>query len=234
MTNARFEDLEKRARKVRFKKYVKFSLILAILIAVFSYFLMSITPKETPKLPLDVKKIERPKKTQNFTPIKQTKKVEKKVIAIKKETNYDTIKLKLNVVVPSKQQVMPQVKETKKTPQRSIEKYEPPKKVKINLQVKEVKSEGALLKKFQNDGSFESAQGLASFYFKKKRFEKSIFWSKKASKLDAKEALPWLVYAKSKYALGKKEEAIKSLELYLDYFSSDEIRQLLDSYRSGK
>jgi len=221
MTNARFEDLEKRARKVRFKKYMKFSFILAILIAVFSYFLISITPKGT-------------KKVQHFAPLKQTKKVEKKVITAKKETNYKTIKLKLNVTLPSKEQVIPEVKETKKVLQKSIEKNEPQKKVKIHFQVKEIRNEEALLQKFQDDGSFKSAQSLASLYFKKKRFEKSIYWSKKASKLDAKEALPWLFYAKSKYALGKKEEAIKSLELYLDYFSSNEIRKLLDSYRSGK
>ena len=234
MTNARFEDLEKRARKVRFKKYVKFSLILAVLIAVFSYFLMSITPKETPKVPLAVKKVEKPKKVQHVAPIKQTPKVEKKVQVIKKEKSYDTLKLKLNVTVPNKEQVEPQAKKTTKVLKKIIGKNESPKKVKIHFKVKEVKSEDALLQKFQNDGDFKSAQSLASLYFKKKRFAKSIYWSKKASKLNAKEPLAWLVYAKSKYALGKKEEAIKSLELYLDYFSSDEIRKLLDSYRSMK
>lgn len=107
-------------------------------------------------------------------------------------------------------------------------------KQKINMQVKEVKSEEAFLERFKVAGDLESAKSLANLYFLDNRFEKSIYWSKKATKLNAKDSFSWIIYAKSKYQLGEVKDAIKSLELYLEYFSSDEIRKLLRLYKGEK
>ncbi len=222
MTNARFEDLEKRVKKIKLKKYMKFSFIFIVVIALSCYIVMqNISKVEVVQKQLHVKKTIKPKE-------KKVVKVEKKIEPVKKKLTYDTIKLKVNISVPNIVEV-PTV-EVKKV----VVKEKLTIKRKINLRVKEVKSEDALLQRFKVAGDFESASSLAKLYFKKKKFERSIYWSKKASKLEAKEASSWIIYAKAKYEMGSKDEAIKSLELYLDYFSSDEITKLLKLYRSSK
>lgn len=238
MTNARFEDLERRVIKLKLKKYMKILLVFLIVFGLLGYLFVTYFSKEdVAKKPLHVTKVVKPKekKAKEFEPIKNIVKVEKKVEITKKEPTYDTVKLTLNIPFPNVEKIEEVAAEEKKVVEekRDVEK-EPNKKMEINFKVKEVKSEEALLKRFKVAGDFDSANSLASLYFDKKEFERSIYWSKKASKLDGKEESSWIIYAKSKYALGNKEEAIKSLELYLDYFSSDAIRKLLNIYRSSK
>jgi len=232
MTNARFEDLEKRVKKIKLKRYSKILFVFIVLIGVLGYFFTQNLPiQNVNKQTLHVKKKEKPKKkkVQQFDAIKKEVKVKKSIEPANKNITYDTIKLKLNIPILDIEN-----NKTINKKKEIIVKDFISKKNKINLQVKEVKSEEALLKRFKAAGDFESANSLAILYFKSEQYERSIFWSKKASKLNAQDESSWMIYAKSKNKLGKKEEAIKSLELYLDYFSSDKIRKLLNLYRSGK
>ena len=232
MTNARFEDLEKRVKFIKIKKYIKIFVILSVVIAV-SYYAVSINQVVVVDKPIHVKEVvkkEIPKKApkvQKFESIQQEIKVVKKELVVTKVDEveaYDTIKLspKLNFASSIKKDVV----EVKKEPII--------KKSKISLHVKEVKSEDALLERFRVAGDFESAMGLAYLYFDKQNFEKSIYWSKKASKLSSGDESAWLVYAKSKKAIDKTEDAIKALHLYLEYFSSQKIEKLLKLYRDEK
>ncbi|HIP30356.1 MAG TPA: hypothetical protein EYG83_06030 [Sulfurospirillum arcachonense] len=229
MTNARFGDLEKRVKLIKIKKYIKIFAILSVLIAV-SYYVVSINQVVVVAKPLHVKEVlkkELPKKApkvKKYEPIQQEIERVKQEIVVTKVEAYDTIKLSPKLNLPSI--LKKDVVEVKKEPII--------KKSKISLHVKEVKSEDALLKRFRVAGDFESAMGLAYLYFDKQNFEKSIFWSKKASKLSSGDESAWLIYAKSKKALGETEDAIKALHLYLEYFSSRRIEKLLKLYRDKK
>ena len=75
---------------------------------------------------------------------------------------------------------------------------------------------------------------MAKLYFQKQSFAESVYWSKKASKLNPENKISWLIYAKSKKNLGETEDAIRALELYLEYFSSNEVKKLLEIYRNNK
>lgn len=230
MTNAKFEDLEKRVKKIKLKKYIKVFLFLLVLVSSSGYFVaQNLTTNNLLKKPLHVNKPVKEKKVQQYEPIKEVRKKEEKIEVDDTEPKYNTIKLNLNVPAISREE-----NKTKVVEKKIILENEVPKKKKLNMQVKEVKSVDALLKRFEAAGDFEAANSLASLYFENKKYDRSIYWSKKASKLDAKESSSWIIYAKSKYALGNKEEAIKALELYLDYFTSDEIKKLLNFYRSNK
>ncbi len=236
MTNARFEDLEKRVKKIKLKKYIKIVFILVIVFGIAFYATVISKPKKVLK-PLPIKKIEKKvivKKETKVQKIKLVKKIVKKEITKdkvqeKEVNNYDTIMLspKVDFFQSKKKEnvikkVIPKEMITKKS------------KILLHVNVKEVKSEDALLERFRVAGDFDSAMGLAYLYFKKQNFKKSIYWSKKASKLSSSEDSSWLIYAKSKKAIGKKDEAIKALQLYLEYFSSNEIKKLLKLYRDKK
>jgi len=224
MTNARFEDLEKRVKSIKLKKYIKLIVLLVILFGACFYLLFTTKPNIVKK-PLHVEKVIKKEPVKKIPKIQKSKPGEK---AIKIEKNdYNTIKLspKISFGTIKKQKII-----EKKEPIK-VEKKPILKKSKISLHVKEVKSEDALLGRFKAAGDFESSIALAHLYFKKQNFEKSIYWSKKASKLSSSEDTAWLIYAKSKRAIGKKDDAIEALQLYLEYFSSNEVKKLLKLYR---
>jgi len=230
MTNARFEDLEKRVRKLKLKRYVKIFLLLATVTGV-GFFVqnnMYLTGKQKP---LHVKTIlVKPLKTKQVISPKKIK----EIVIIKEDAKYETLNLSPRINLPKKVVHKQVVKKKVVIKKEIIVKEEKVFKKKISLHVKEVKTEDVLLARFKSSGDFDSTMSLARFYFKEKKFVNSIFWSKKASKLSSSDDSSWLIYAKSKYAIGKKKEAIKALELYLQYFSSDDIMRLVQQYRSKK
>ncbi len=226
MTNTRFEDLEKRVKFIKIKKYIKIFIILFFLIVV-SYYAVSINQVVVVDKPVHVKEVQNkeiPKKTpkvQKYEAIQQELKIVKKESIVTNIPEFNTIKLSSKLNLPSS--IKKEVVEVKEEPIT--------KKSKIYLHVKEVKSEEVLLKRFRVVEDFESAMGLAYLYFDTQNFEKSIYWSKKASKLSSGDESAWIIYAKSKKALGNTEDAIKALHLYLEYYSSGKIEKLLKLYR---
>lgn len=94
-----------------------------------------------------------------------------------------------------------------------------------------LEEENNKLKKFQKNKNFSNAYSLASFYFERKAYSETIEWSRKASSYDSKSDKPWILYAKAKFYLGEKAEAIRSLELFLGYINSKEVEELLNFYK---
>lgn len=79
--------------------------------------------------------------------------------------------------------------------------------------------------------SYSSTISLANYHYSKKEYESAIKWAIEASKLNKSKERPWIVYAKSKIALGKEEIAKKALELYLKKNQSKEAQALLDTLK---
>ncbi|QIR74949.1 CDC27 family protein [Sulfurospirillum diekertiae] len=88
-----------------------------------------------------------------------------------------------------------------------------------------------LIKVFQAEQNFSNAYALAHFYFERKSYSEVILWTKEASKRDSHSDLPWILYAKAKFYLGDRAEAIRSLELFLGYINSKEAQELLNFYK---
>jgi len=97
-----------------------------------------------------------------------------------------------------------------------------------------LEEEHELLKHFKENENFENSYALAAFYFKLKSYQEVIVWAKKASQFDTHSDQPRILYAKAKFYLGKRVEAISSLELFLGYIKSTEARELLDFYKGQK
>ena len=101
----------------------------------------------------------------------------------------------------------------------------------FKLEVKERKSLYNLLTQDKEQNSYQSAIRIAQFYFEEKNYDQTVIWSVKASKKNPKQSLPWILYAKSKAALGKTKVAKKALSLYLKHSDSKEVRDLLDTLK---
>ncbi len=100
------------------------------------------------------------------------------------------------------------------------------KKIELKAPIEEV-----LLKNFHLENTFATASILAQFYFEKKEYGKAIEWAKESSKLEPVSDKPWLIYAKTKFHLGERAEAVRSLELFLGYVNSNEVKELLNFYK---
>lgn len=78
-----------------------------------------------------------------------------------------------------------------------------------------------LEREFKQNASLKTALLLARLHFENKDYENALFYSHKANELDKKETSTWLIYAKSKFALGKKEEAKRILQGFMRHYVGD-------------
>lgn len=94
-----------------------------------------------------------------------------------------------------------------------------------------LREEHQLLKAHNTVPTFDNAYALAHFYFECKAYAEVIMWAKEASRYNSSSEKPWILYAKAKFYLGDRTEAIRSLELFLGYINSKEAHELLNFYK---
>ena len=80
---------------------------------------------------------------------------------------------------------------------------------------------------------YETALAVARDFYAKGDYSDAAIWAKKANQLNREAEEAWLLYARSYYALGRKNEAIGVLELYLNYKDSKAAKELLRSWKQA-
>ena len=108
------------------------------------------------------------------------------------------------------------------------------KKVKITKKsgLKVITKEKSLYQLLENQAqskSYSSTIAIANFHYSKKEYQKAVKWAIEASKKNKSKERPWIVYAKSKKALGKEDIAKKALTLFLKRNQSQKVLELLNS-----
>lgn len=255
MTNSRFEDLERRCQKIRRRRIARIVSICVVLSLVgfgyFYYTLHGLTPYTDLKKPLKESVIQ----AINNSTMSLDIKVEEvnQTIQLQSENNlsqsletpkqpaessgYDTLVLSPKVKVGQPKKVPTEEKIYLDPPLKAdtlpVEDFlaKPEPKKTLSMSVTSLSSEEALLKNFHSSKAFPEAIALAHFYFEKKEYIKTIAWCKESSKLKPMSDEPWILYAKSKFHLGERAEAIRSLELFLGYVNSKDVRELLTFYK---
>ncbi len=118
---------------------------------------------------------------------------------------------------------------TKKIPpKRKVKKVSTPKRSGLKVTTNE-KSLYQLLENQAQSQSYSATIAIANYHYSKKAYQKAIKWAIEASKKNKSKVRPWIVYAKSKKALGKDEIAKKALTLFLKRHQSQEAQELLNS-----
>jgi tetratricopeptide (TPR) repeat protein len=87
-------------------------------------------------------------------------------------------------------------------------------------------------RRFRRSHNINDSIFLANMYYKKKNYQKAIYWSMQTNKLDNNIEESWLVFAKSKVKLGHKNEAIRVLKAYIKRSNSYEAKKLLKKLRN--
>lgn len=77
---------------------------------------------------------------------------------------------------------------------------------------------------------YEKALQIAQIYYNKRDYINASSWAKKANEVNKEKEGAWILYAKSQYKRGKKSEAKKVLNLFLNYKASPTASSLLKSW----
>lgn len=107
-------------------------------------------------------------------------------------------------------------------------------KVKLDIKMTDASDVNAykdIERRFYENGDVDDALFLARNYFEKNDFQKSEYWALQVNKINENLEEAWLLFAKSKYSLGKKNDAIKVLETYLEKKDSLSAKKLLKKYK---
>ena len=87
---------------------------------------------------------------------------------------------------------------------------------------------------FKNSKDPKDALDLARDYYSKKDYKNAAKWAFELNNLDKKNADGWLIFAKSKYNVGNKKDALKVLEAYLSQVSNkQEVQNLITKMQSN-
>ncbi|MDX1808107.1 MAG: hypothetical protein R3331_01075 [Sulfurospirillaceae bacterium] len=104
----------------------------------------------------------------------------------------------------------------------------------IKIEMKKIDAIKYLKDKFNENHSIIFALMLCKEYYQKKDFIDSLKWSIIANDIDNTNERSWIWFAKSKYRLNHKDDAIKALKAYLNTNNSDSIRSLLHDIINGE
>lgn len=103
------------------------------------------------------------------------------------------------------------------------------------LETKEELSDLEYLKlKFAETNSIYFALDIADTYYSKGKYKDARDWALTANKINAKNDDSWILFAKSSYKLGFKEQAINSLNNYLKNNNSKKIKEALELIKKGQ
>ena len=264
MTKGAFEELENRCKKLRNKRVLKiFLLCFVLLISAVSLVFTVGIGKNSKKEPrkIEHKKIDKtvadkankiesksktekhikvekkePLKVDKNVTVKRITKTVQKPIKIKQKKDIKVLYLKPQIDIKS---IIEKKQDNHKNKKKAIKKSIT-KKVQKKSEViqKKSKKPNFKIEIKQSDKKpvniYDEALISAKNSFKKKKYIKCIYWAKKASKLNSSKAEPWILYAKAKYKLGRKREAMDSLRTYLNYFNSKDALDLLKKYEGAK
>lgn len=84
---------------------------------------------------------------------------------------------------------------------------------------------------YKSNPKYETALAAARDFYAKDNFIEAANWAKKANQLNREAEEAWLLYARSYYAQGRKNEAIGILELYLNYKDSKAASELIRTWK---
>ncbi len=110
---------------------------------------------------------------------------------------------------------------------------EPKAKGFIQIETKEVNSLQYLKERFEKTHNIVFALMLSEEYYKNKNYSESNKWALIANNMESENEKSWILFAKSKFKLGQKEDAVIALQAYLKSNKSKAAQGLLNQINMG-
>ncbi len=107
---------------------------------------------------------------------------------------------------------------------------------KMHLDIIETTSISAykdVAKRFHQSHDTDDSLFLAKSYYRKGNYKKAEYWALQTNKVNGNIEESWLIFAKSKMKLGRKNEAINVLTTFIKRSNSSEAKSLLYKIKKG-
>ena len=136
--------------------------------------------------------------------------------------------LKLNLLTENEN-----IQNEQSLPNEEIIELEPKAKPKIDIQISSENNEISMLKEdFNKNKNPEIALKIARKCYQDKRYSDTIKWALSANNLDSSIEESWIMFAKAKYMLKQKDDALRALEEYNKNKNKPEINELINKIKS--
>jgi hypothetical protein len=147
---------------------------------------------------------------------------------------YDNYELHANDIKKKTKKKKEQKKE-KKAPikVKKIEKKVEKKIIHINRQNTK-KDIGHVIKRFKKNNNPALSLFVAKKYYELKDYNMSYNYALITNEINDNIDASWIIFAKSLVKMNKKEEAVKTLQRYIQHSNSNQAKILLDEIQSGK
>ncbi len=122
---------------------------------------------------------------------------------------------------------------SKKQQQEILPNIKKPKKAKIIISSKKIDKLKYLKERYNETGRAFYAILISKEYYKKRLYLKSLLWATTANSIDSSSEDSWIMFAKNKVKLGKRNDAINALSAYLKVNNSKKIKILLTNIKNG-
>ena len=109
-----------------------------------------------------------------------------------------------------------------------VKKVAPVKKKRVFISSQSVGSLSFIKKKFYATNNISFSLLLSEKFLEKKAYKKALKWALISNEIDESSEQSWILFAKSKVKLGKKQDAINALNMYLKSNSSIQVKKILD------
>jgi len=107
------------------------------------------------------------------------------------------------------------------------------KKANIIISSKKIDKLKYLKERYNETGRAFYAILISKEYYKKRLYLKSLLWATTANSIDSSSEESWIMFAKNKVKLGKRNDAINALSAYLKVNNSKKIKILLTNIKNG-
>ncbi len=113
-------------------------------------------------------------------------------------------------------------------------KIEPKEKPKVLISSQKLGNLSFIKKKFYATNNVSFSNLISKKLYKSKRYKKALKWALISNEIDNENIDSWIMFAKSKVKLGKKEDAISALNSFLKSHESRKIEKLLSDISLSK
>jgi len=107
---------------------------------------------------------------------------------------------------------------------------------KIHLDIIETTSVSAykdVAKRFHESHDTDDSLFLAKSYYNRRNYKKAEYWALQTNKVNGNIEESWLIFAKAKVKLGRRNEAMRILKAYIRKSNSEQAERLLHKIKAG-
>ncbi len=238
-------DLEKKWIVYKKQKYKKIGVLgLSFVLVAFASFGLAyfiFVPKNTPHTANEANKSRQNNIVQhelnqthniqpmsNFAPY-QYQAAQKEIVIISPEEKKEEFKS----LQPTEQAQNTAQATTQQPQQRPIQ-AKPNIAPKITIETKSVDQIDVLESRYSKNPDAATAISLSEIFYKRGNYQKSLKWAINANTLDPKMEKSWILFAKSSYKLGKKQDALSALENFSNTSASEAVKTTITQIKNNE